>query len=99
MGNIDRERPADIDITDDMLDLKAFRVDQTSEGSASLTSDDTTKLRPITEFGANGYTEEEERSLSEIIDSFNERHGTQFTPGDFLRFEQMNRDILDGGMM
>jgi type I restriction enzyme, R subunit len=94
-----RERPADIDITDDMLDLKAFRVDQTSEGSASLTSDDTTKLQPITEFGANGYTEEEERSLSEIIDSFNERHGTQFTPEDFLRFEQVNRDILDGDMM
>lgn len=94
-----RERPAEIDITDDMLDLTAFRVDQTGAGSASLTTDDTSKLQPITEFGANSYTEEEQRSLSEIIDSFNERHGTQFTQEDFLRFEQVNREILDGDMM
>ncbi len=45
------------------------------------------------------YTEEEQRSLSEIIDSFNERHGTQFTQEDFLRFEQVNREILDEDMM
>ena len=94
-----RERPAEIDITEDMLELKAFRVDQTSAGSASLTGEDTSKLQPITEFGANSYTEEEQRSLSEIINSFNERHGTQFTQEDFLRFEQVNRAILDGDMM
>lgn len=94
-----RERPAVIDITEDMLDLKAFRVDQTSAGSASLKTDDASKLQSITEFGANSYTEEEQRSLSEIIESFNERHGTKFTPDDFLRGEQLNKEILAGEMM
>ena len=56
------------------------------------------KLLPITEFGANAYTEEEEKSLSEIIDSFNERHGTSFSREDFLRFERVNKDIMDDDM-
>ncbi len=94
-----RERPAEIDVTDDMLDLTAFRVDQISAGSASLAPGDTNKLQPITEFGANSYTEEEQRSLSEIIETFNERHGTNFTPDDFLRGEQLNQEILAGEMM
>ena len=59
----------------------------------------TATLPPITEFGANPYTEEEERSLSEIINAFNDRHGTNFTREDFLRFERVNREILDEDMM
>ena len=56
-------------------------------------------LDPITEFGANAYTEEEEeRSLSKIIDSFNERHGTSFSRDDFLRFERVTREIMDEDM-
>src|SRR5690606_38092489 len=38
------------------------------------------------------------RSLSEIIQAFNERHGTEFKEEDFLRFEQVNREILDEEM-
>ena len=94
-----RAGPGDINITDDMLTLSAFKLEQQESGSASLVAGDGTELRPITEFGANPYTEEEEQSLSEIIDSFNQRHGTQFTREDFLRFEQVNRDILDEGML
>ena len=41
------------------------------------------------------YTEEEERSLSEIIQAFNDRHGTAFTREDFIRFERVNREIMD----
>ena len=94
-----REIPADITITDDMLTLSAFRLDNTASGSASLAAGDTATLAPITKFGANAYTEEEEKSLSEIIRSFNERHGTNFTREDFLRFEQVNREIMDDDMM
>lgn len=94
-----RAGPGDINITDDMLTLSAFKLEQQESGSASLVAGDGTELRPITEFGANPYTEEEEQSLSEIIDSFNQRHGTQFTREDFLRFEQVNRGILDEGML
>ena len=93
-----RDVPADIAVTDDMLNLSAFKLQKGDEGSASLAAGDGKTLDPITEFGANPYTEEEERSLSEIIDSFNERHGTQFSQEDFLRFERVTRDIMDEDM-
>lgn len=93
-----RDVPADIMITDDMLTLSAFKLQKGEEGSASLAPGEAATLAPITEFGANAYTEEEERSLSEIIDSFNERHGTQFSRDDFLRFERVTREVMDEDM-
>jgi type I restriction enzyme R subunit len=94
-----REVPPEVTITDDMLNLTAFKLKHEAEGSASLTPGQEAKLSPITEFGANAYTAEEEKSLSEIIESFNERHGTTFSREDFLRFEQVNREIMDDGMV
>ena len=82
-----------------MLTLSAFKLQKGEEGSASMSPGETDTLAPITEFGANPYTEEDEKSLSEIIDSFNERHGTNFTREDFLRFERVNREILDDEML
>ena len=79
----------------DMLRLQAFRVEQKEEGAASLGPGVTETLTPISEFAAKPYTEEEERSLSEIIKAFNDRHGTAFTREDFIRFEQVNREIMD----
>lgn len=93
-----RQVPPDIEITEDMLRLQAFRVEQKEQGSASLSPGDRAALKPISEFGARPYTEDEERSLSEIIKAFNERHGTQFTREDFVRFEQVNRTIIDEDM-
>jgi len=93
-----REVPAEISLNDEMLQLSAFRLNKEEEGSASLQAGETDVLSPITEFGANPYTEEEEKSLSEIIQSFNERHGTQFSREDFLRFERVTRDIMDDDM-
>ena len=91
----DREIPPDIEITDEMLRLQAFKVEQKEAGNASLRPGDHATLKPISEFAAKPYTEDEKRSLAEIIHTFNERHGTQFTEADFLRFEQVNREILD----
>jgi type I restriction enzyme, R subunit len=93
-----RDVPADISLSEEMLDLSAFRLNKEEEGSASLQAGDTAVLAPITEFGANAYTAEEEKSLSEIIQSFNDRHGTQFSREDFLRFERVTRDIMDDDM-
>ncbi len=93
-----RQVPPDIEITQDMLRLQAFRIEQKEQGSASLRPGDRTPLKPISEFGAKPYTEDEERSLSEIIKAFNDRHGTTFTREDFIRFEQVNRDIMDEDM-
>jgi type I restriction enzyme R subunit len=93
-----REEPPDIEITEDMLRLQAFRVEQKEEGSASVSPGDRHPLTAISEFAAKPYTEDEEKTLSEIVKSFNERHGTQFAKEDFLRFEQVNREILDEDM-
>lgn len=94
----DREVPPEIEITDEMLRLQAFKLEEREAGSASLAPGMTEPLRPISEFGAKPYTEDEKRSLSEIIQAFNERHGTQFSEEDFLRFEQVNRDVLNADM-
>jgi type I restriction enzyme R subunit len=77
-----------------MLRLQAFRVEEKEHGNASLQAGSTTALSSIKDFGAKTYTEDEEKALSEIIDNFNQRHGTEFTKEDFLRFEQVNREIL-----
>lgn len=90
-----RDIPEQIEITDDMLRLQAFRVQETGEAyGASLRPGDTEKLQPIGRFGAYPYTEEEERSLEEIIETFNERHGTNFTKDDMLRMEKINEELL-----
>lgn len=94
-----RDVSADITITDDMLSLAAFKLVKGAEGRASLLPGETTTIQPITEFGANAYTEEEEKSLSEIIETFNERHGTNFSREDFMRFERVTREVMDDEMV
>jgi len=69
----DRDVPPDAVITDDMLDLKAFRIERKDEGSASLKPGDTAALTPISEFGAKPMTEDEAKRLSELVKAFNER--------------------------
>jgi type I restriction enzyme R subunit len=93
-----REQPPQIEITDEMLRLRAFRVQQKESGSASLAAGEAAPLTAISEFGANPYTEDEAKALSEIVKSFNERHGTQFTEEDFIRLEQVKRKALDEEM-
>ncbi|MDF2096026.1 type I restriction endonuclease subunit R [Aquibaculum arenosum] len=94
----DREVPPDIEITDEMLRLHAFKVEQQEAGNASLARGMAEPLPPITEFGAKPYSEDEKRSLSDIIQAFNERHGAQFSEEDFLRYETVKRDVLDADM-
>lgn len=94
-----REQPPEVEITDEMLRLRAFRVQQKEAGSASLAAGDAEPLTAISEFGAKPYTEDEAKALSEIVRSFNDRHGTQFTEEDFIRLEQVKRKALDEEMM
>jgi type I restriction enzyme R subunit len=95
----DREMPGDIEITDDMVRLEKVRLEEKEKGSASLGPDAGAQLSPISEFGAKPYTEEEQRSLSEIVSSFNERHGTDFTDADFVRYEAVNDEILNDDLV
>jgi len=89
-----RQIPPEIEITDDMLQLQKFRVEQKELDDASLAAGDTAALKAISEFGAKPYTEDEKKELSEIVKAFNERHGTQFSEADMIRFEQVNDEIL-----
>ena len=93
-----REIPHEIEVTEEMLEMQASRLEEKESGNASLPAGETGTLPPIDDFGANPYTEEEERSLTEIVNSFNERHGTDFTKQDFLRFEQVNQEIMSDKM-
>ncbi len=96
----DRENPPEIEITDDMLELHAFKIKQLTEAQdVSLKPGETESLRAIREFAAKPYSADEQKSLSEIIKSFNDRFGTQFTDADFLRYEQVNQEILDPAMV
>lgn len=90
-----RQAPQGEDVTDDMLDLTAYRLEgQGPPTNASLEDDDSAPLSPIDRFGANPLTEEEQATLSQIIDAFNQRHGTNFTEDDYVRFEAVNEAIL-----
>lgn len=78
-----------------MLDMAAYRLQRDGgPQDASLEADDTLALTPIDRFGANPYTEEESKTLTEIITAFNARHGTEFSEEDYIRFEAVNEDIL-----
>ena len=94
-----RTLPSEIEITEEMIRLRAFKIAQQEEGPASLEAGEIAHLRAIEEFAAKPYNAEEEESLSAIIKSFNERHGTQFTTADLQRFEQVNREILTDEMI
>ena len=93
-----RQEPPEIEITDDMLRLQAFKVVEKEQGDASLSPGDHAALKAITEFGAKPYTKDEQKELSEIVKAFNDRHGTNFSEPDMLRFEQVNQEILDDDM-
>jgi hypothetical protein len=94
-----REIPPDVGITEEVLRLQAFRVQREKDAYPSLHPGEGRALEPIKEFAAKPYTEDQERSLSEIIQAFNERHGTQFTREDFLRFEQVMAEVLTEDMV
>ncbi len=93
-----REVPPDIEITEEMLRLQAFKVEQKEAGSAGLSPGDHAALKAINEFGAKPYTEDEQKELSEIVKAFNDRHGTAFTEADIVRHEPSYQATMDDEM-
>ena len=91
----DREIPGDVEITDDMLRMRAFRLVKLGEEDVSLEAGDGVAVAPITGFGAKPAGDEEDEALSAIVTSFNERHGTDFRPEDMRRFEQDADAVAD----
>lgn len=89
-----RDAPQGGDVTDDMLDLQALKLHANDIVDASLERDENKALSPIDRFGANPFTDEDHKALSEIIDAFNTRHSTNFTAEDYIRFEAVNDAIV-----
>lgn len=86
----------DFEITEEMVRLSRFRLEMTQTGSASPAVGETAPLQAITAFGVNAVpTEDEELELSQIIRSFNEKHGTSFTEDDMIRFGQHASKVAD----
>lgn len=89
-----RERPAEVEITSEMIRLVQSAIEESEQGSATPETGDGRALPPISEFGDSGYTEDERRTLSEIIAAFNDRHGTDFSEGPFLRYQRCHEEVL-----
>ncbi|MFF3842874.1 type I restriction endonuclease subunit R [Streptomyces sp. NPDC001930] len=74
------------------IDLSHLRVDRTGEYDVSLTADGPTMMPGFGD-GSGGAQEAEKSLLSELIEKFNERFGTDFTVQDVIQpFEEAKAD-------
>jgi type I restriction enzyme R subunit len=74
------------------IDLSHMRVEKTGEYDVSLTAEGPTLMEGFGD-GSGGAAEEEKSLLSQLIDKFNERFGTDFTEQDVIRpFEEAKAD-------
>lgn len=74
------------------IDLSHMRVEKTGEYDVSLTAEGPTMMPGFGD-GTGGAQEAERSLLSELIDKFNERFGTDFTEQDVIRpFEEAMAD-------
>ena len=77
----------------DDVELEFYRLQQTSTGVISLGDDDITVAGPAAV--GTGDPEEDKVPLAEIINSLNERFGTEFTDTEHLFLEQVHQDAVD----
>ncbi|WP_426367179.1 type I restriction endonuclease subunit R [Streptomyces sp. E-08] len=74
------------------VDLSHLRVDKTGEYDVSLAADGPTMMPGFGD-GSGGAQEAEKSLLSELIEKFNERFGTEFTEQDVIQpFEEAKAD-------
>lgn len=73
---------------DDDVALKYFRLQQVSEGSIDLSSGDTEPLKGPSDVGT-ARRKDKDVVLSSLVESLNERFGTDFTEADQLFFDQV----------
>ena len=90
MGNIFCEA---IRKLDDEVRLKYYRLQKISEGSIDLKAGEAQPLSGPTDVGT-GSVHEELIQLSKLVDLFNERLGTRFTPADQLFFDQVREEAV-----
>lgn len=80
-----------IDLSGD-IELKFYRLEKISEGKIDLTEGQAEPLRGAIAVGTR--QPDKEVPLSQLIDTLNERFGTNFTPADQFFFEQITETAI-----
>ena len=75
---------------DDEVALQYFRLQQVTDGSIDLSEGEPYVLKGPSDVGT-GMVREEHVGLSTLVDTLNERFGTDFTEADQLFFDQIRR--------
>jgi len=78
---------------DDEVALKFYRLQKISEGSIKLDTGETVPVSGPTAVGT-GKSKDTQVELSKLIDTLNERFGTDFTQADELFFLQLREEAL-----
>jgi type I restriction enzyme R subunit len=81
LNRLPRRGDGGVDIGD--VDLSHLRIQKTGEHDLALTSEGAAELRGFGE-GAGGAKEQEKSLLSELIEKFNDKFGTDFTDQDVI---------------
>ena len=79
---------------EDEVALKFYRLQKISEGSIELSPGEAEPLKGPTEVGTGRY-ESKTVVLSQLIDTLNERFGTDFKPADQLFFDQVTEAAIE----
>jgi type I restriction enzyme R subunit len=80
-----------VDLSGD-IEMKFYRLQKISEGKIDLNEGEANPLKGATAVGTR--QPDQEVPLSQLIDSLNERFGTDFTPADQLFFEQITESAI-----
>ncbi len=81
------------------VELQYYRLQKVMEGSIDLSEGEEVKVKPPTDTGTRK-AKEEDKPLSEIIETLNERFGTDFSEADRLFFEQIKETAMqDEGVL
>ena len=75
------------------VELQYYRLQKVMEGSIDLSDGEEVKVKSPTDTGTRK-AKEEDKPLSEIIETLNERFGTDFSEADRLFFEQIKETAL-----
>lgn len=75
------------------VQLQYYRLQKVMEGVIDLTDGENVKVKPPTEVGTRK-AQEENKPLSEIIETLNDRFGTDFSEADRLFFEQIKETAM-----
>ena len=78
---------------EDEVELQYYRLQKISEGQIDLKTGDGQPLKGPSDVGTGG--DDQDISLSELIDILNERFGTNFTQADQLFFDQIQEEAVE----